>query len=197
MAQRALYLRVGVLVLAGLALLAGFLLFLSSARLGERVMVYETYIRESVQGLDVGAPVKYRGVSLGRVKEISLVSATYAAPHDAPFVDAFQLVLIRFDLDLDRFQDGLPDQNGVPDLVEAIQHGLRIRLASQGLTGLAYLEMDFLPQDRYPAVPPPWRPVHPWVPSVPSTVAQVQSALKQVDVDPGKLKLELGECAQT
>ena len=168
--QRRLYARVGMLVLAGFLLAAGFVVFLTANIFGARVVIYETYIRESVQGLDLGAPVKFRGVALGHVTEIGLVSATYPAPADQSFVDAFQLVLVRFDLDLERLQDG------VPDLREAIDHGLRVRLASQGLTGLAYLEMDFLPAQRFPVVPPPWRAEYGWVPSVPSTVAQVQNA---------------------
>lgn len=168
--QRALYLRVGALVLTGLALAIGFLVFLTSGRFGRDVVVYETYIRESVQGLDVGAPVKYRGVALGRVTEIGLASATYRAPQGEAFEDAFQLVLVRFDVNLERVGES------APELDKAVEQGFRVRLASQGLTGLAYLELDYLAPSRFPVRPPPWRPRYPWIPAVPSTVAQVQNA---------------------
>lgn len=168
--QRGLYLRVGLLVLAGLALAAGFLVFLAGNRFGTRVVIYETYIRESVQGLDVGAPVKYRGVALGRVTEIGLVSAAYRAPQGEPFAGAFQMVLVRFDVNLGNVGES------APELEQAVQQGFRVRLASQGLTGLAYLEMDFLAAERFPAEPPPWEPRYPYIPAAPSTVAQVQSA---------------------
>ncbi len=182
-AQRALYLRVGTLMLAGVALAIGFLLFLAGNSIGNRPVIYETYIRESVQGLDVGAPVKYRGVSLGRVTEISLVSATYRAPQGEPFAGAFQMVLIRFNVNLTSVGEG------APDLEEAVKQGFRVRLASQGLTGLAYMEMDFLAAERFPAESPPWTPRYPVIPAAPSTVAQVQTAaqmllqrLEQVDL---------------
>lgn len=172
--QRRLYLRVGVLVLAGFALAAAFLLFLTAGRFGRRLVVYETYIRESVQGLDTGAPVKYRGVSLGRVTEIGLVSASYRAPEGQPFAEAFQLVLIRFDVNLELVGES------APDLDKAVEQGFRVRLASQGLTGLAYLELDFLDPGRFPVTAPPWQPRYPWIPAAPSTMAQVQSAAQML-----------------
>jgi ABC-type transporter Mla subunit MlaD len=182
-AQRALYLRVGLLVIAGAALGIGFLVFLAGNNFGNRPVVYETYLRESVQGLDVGAPVKYRGVSLGRVTEIGLVSATYRAPRGEPFAGAFQMVLIRFDVNMTNVGEG------APDLDEAVRQGFRVRLASQGLTGLAYLELDFLAAERFPVQAPPWTPRYPVIPAAPSTVAQVQNAaqmllqrLEQVDL---------------
>jgi paraquat-inducible protein B len=56
MNTRTLYLRVGMLVIAGVLLAVGFVLFLAGNRGGATAVVYETYSRESVQGLDVGAP---------------------------------------------------------------------------------------------------------------------------------------------
>ena len=144
MAQsRGLYVRVGALILVGLALLMAFLLFLASGRFGVRSEVFETYVEESVQGLDVGTPVRFRGVAIGRITQIGLVAAEYERPRGTPFAQAFQLVMIRFSVDLDRVGE-------VPALDDAIRLGLRARIASQGITGVNYLELDFLPPDRYP-----------------------------------------------
>ena len=66
------------MVLGSLLLLVGLVLALTGDRWHEG-QAYETYFSESVQGLDVGAPVKYRGVTLGRVSHIGLVSAEYGA----------------------------------------------------------------------------------------------------------------------
>ena len=66
----ALYLRVGLLVVVGAILATGFLVFLAGSRGQGPVTIFETYSAESVQGLDIGAPVRYRGVQIGRVTEL-------------------------------------------------------------------------------------------------------------------------------
>jgi paraquat-inducible protein B len=164
-----LYLRVGILVVVGALLAAGFVIFLAANRGGGPVQVFETYSRESVQGLDVGAPVRYRGVPIGRVTEIGLVSSAYRRPEGAAHTEAFQLVLIRFALDATAIAE-------VPNMQEAIRQGLRARISAQGITGVNYLELDFVSPDRFPVPPIPWTPRHPVVPSIPSTVAQVRGA---------------------
>jgi len=172
---------VGVLVLVGFGLLIGFTLFLTGERLRNRGEIYETYIRESVQGLEVGAPVRFRGVALGRVTEIALVGSRYVVDPRVQFSGAFQLVLVRFTLDLRQ-------AGRAPSLPEAVQLGLRARLSSQGLTGVGYIELDFADVNRFPVPELPFTPEINFIPSIPSTTAQVQDAatmlltrLEQVD----------------
>ena len=170
---RGLYLRVGALVVAGLALALGFVLFLTATRFGSSGVTYETYLRESVQGLDVGSPVRYRGVSIGRVAEVGLVAAEYRRPQGNTFGTVFQLVFVRFSVDTARIGE-------VPSIDEAIRLGLRVRIAAQGITGVNYLELDFVDPNRFPPREVPWEPRYPYIPAVPSTVAQVQSAAEQL-----------------
>jgi ABC-type transporter Mla subunit MlaD len=170
---RGLYLRVGALVLAGLALTVGFVLFFTASRFGRSAAIYETYLRESVQGLDAGSPVRYRGVAIGRVTEIGLVTAEYRVPDRTTFGAVFQLVYVRFAVDLSRAGE-------VPSIDDAVRLGLRVRIAAQGITGVNYLEMDFLDPNRFPPREVPWEPRYPYVPAVPSTVAQVQNAAENL-----------------
>lgn len=180
--SRALYARVGALILAGLALGVGFILFLTSGRVGSDGQLFETYVNESVQGVDVGSPVRYRGVPVGRITEIALVNAVYppsrfpppdSEREDAATIRAFQRVLIRFAIDMRRVGE-------IPSVDEAIRRGLRARIASAGLTGVSYLELDFVDPARYPPIRLYWRPVATYVPAVPSTVAQVTTAAETV-----------------
>jgi paraquat-inducible protein B len=170
-----LYLRVGALLIVGAGLLIGFVLFLTAGRINsDGGLLYETYLRESVQGLDVGSSVRYRGVAVGRVTEIGLVSAEYLRERDSPFSPAYQFVMVRFAVDPRRI-------GRVPDLQEAIDNGLRTRIASQGLTGVSYIELDFVDEAR--RMPPPrlpWTPVAAFIPSVPSTITQVTSAAESL-----------------
>jgi len=162
------------MVLVGVGLLLGFVFFLTQNRLSGSDSVMETYIRESVQGLEVGSPVRYRGVAVGRVTQIGLASAEYRRPEGEPFAVSFQLVVVRFAVNLGRVGD-------IPSLDDAVKLGLRARLSSQGITGVSYIELDFVDSARGEALRTlPWRPLYPWIPAVPSTVAQVQSAAETV-----------------
>lgn len=169
MAARGLYLRVGVLAIAGIVLAVGFVVFLAGGRGLQATEVFETYIEESVQGLDVGAPVRYRGVPVGRVTQIGLVAAEYRRPQGADFNAGFQLVFVRFGID-----PGLVGET--PSLADAVQLGLRARIRAQGITGVNYVELDFANPQRFPVPDLPWQPRNPVLPAIPSTVAQVTSA---------------------
>ena len=160
---------VGLLVIVAFGLIIGFTLFLTGDRLRNRGELFETYIRESVQGLEVGAPVRFRGVQVGRVTEIALVSSRYRRPEGVPFAGAFQLVLVRFAVQMQLVGE-------VPSVMEAVDIGLRARLSSQGLTGVGYIELDFNDPDRFPMPRVPWTPEVQFVPSIPSTTAQVQDS---------------------
>jgi len=166
---RKIQLSVGLMVVVGLALLVGFVLFLTQNRTSSSDAMFETYIRESVQGLEVGSPVRYRGVAVGRVTEIALAAAEYRRPEGEGFAAAFQLVVVRFAVNLARVGD-------VPSTEEAVAQGLRARMAAQGITGVGYIELDFLDPDRFLVPSVPWTPRYGWIPAVPSTVAQVTSA---------------------
>ncbi|MCX7374656.1 MAG: MlaD family protein [Alphaproteobacteria bacterium] len=166
-------LSVGILVLVGVALAGAFLLFFSQDQLRRGGTLHETYIRESVQGLEVGASVRFRGVAVGRVTQISLASAAYRRSENEPFGDAFQLVLVRFMADI-----ALIGQ--APEVEQAVELGLRARLSSQGLTGVGYIELDFVDVRRFPAPRLPWQPEVAVIPSMPSTSAQVQSAAEML-----------------
>ncbi len=179
---RSLYLRVGILVVAGIALAIGFILFLTSGSFGRRQVIYETYVRESVAGLDVGASVRFRGVQVGRVTELGLASVIYGDSDTGAEGSAGRLVVVRFALDPARYGDTPVEQ--------AVEAGLRVRIASTGVTGVSYLEADFVDPQRFPPTRVPWRPAFPYVPSIPSTITQVTTAaerlmtrLSNVDID--------------
>ncbi|MEO3475210.1 MlaD family protein [Roseomonas sp. CAU 1739] len=169
---RSLYLRVGMLVVAGTVLAIGFILFLTSGSFGPRQLMFETYVRESVAGLEVGAPVRFRGVAVGRVTELGLTSVVYGVSEGGADNSANRLVLIRFALD--------PTRYGNTPVEEAVRAGLRVRMASTGVTGVSYLEADFVNPERFPPIEVPWRPAFPYIPSIPSTINQVTTAAERL-----------------
>lgn len=174
------YLRVGLMLVLSIGLGVALVMFLGQNRVSDG-LGYETYFQESVQGLDVGSPVKFRGVQLGQVSSIGLVTASYKEASNNVREEMNRLVVVRFVIDPKRF--GRTSQTE-----EAITAGLRVRLAAQGITGLAYLELDYVDPARFPVAPAPWSPQQPVIPSMPSTISQIQDtaqalAAKLQDVD--------------
>ncbi|MGZ8982808.1 MAG: MlaD family protein [Methylotenera sp.] len=105
---------VGIFVLVLSAGIIGGVLWFSSGKSYLKVYeIYQTYMTESVSGLNLDAPVRYRGVEIGRVKKIAL------APGN---VEQVQLTL-----DIER---------GTPVTVDTVAV-----LRTQGLTGLAFVEL--------------------------------------------------------
>ncbi len=105
---------VGAFVLVLSAALIGGVLWLSSGKSYRAVYdVYQTYMMDSVAGLNLNAPVRYRGVQVGRVQKIAL------APGN---VEQVQLTL-----NIER---------GTPVKVDTVAV-----LQTQGLTGLAFVEL--------------------------------------------------------
>ena len=131
----------------------------------------ETYIEESVQGLDVGSPVKFRGVLVGKVDEITLTSVEYKSRR--------QYVLVRLDISSNLFPFPISDHDNAALRAE-LARGFRVRLAAQGLTGVAYLEADYLNPLRNPPLEIDWRPKHPYIPSAQSRITQVSVAVERI-----------------
>ncbi len=115
-----------VLVLA-IALIAG-VLWLSSGKYYRKAYdTYVTYMTESVAGLNLNAPVRYRGVDVGRVKSIAL--------------DRANVEQVEVTLDIER---------GTP-----IKEDTVASLGSQGLTGIAFVELMAGRKDSPPLVAKP------------------------------------------
>src|SRR4029077_13401339 len=117
------YLRVGLFILGGIALLIALIWYLGGARLGHGP-VYESYFSESVQGLEEGAAVKFRGVTIGRVSQLGLVNAEYGQGERIERERrTYRLVFVRFAIDTTRI-------GVLPATQAAVKLGLRVRIAS-------------------------------------------------------------------
>jgi paraquat-inducible protein B len=198
MEQKALFFRVGVAILGGFAGLLALLVWIGSDTFRRRGILMETYFSETVQGLEVGAQVKFRGVTVGSVRQISVAAAEYPQSVGETLATdpSLRLVVVRFELIRERVAE--TDARGFRQMVDA---GLRVRMASQGITGIVYLEADFVDGTRFPVFVPPWQPRTPYIPSVPSTLTQIQSAAERLiarldEVDFGGLILRLDALVQ-
>jgi paraquat-inducible protein B len=165
------YAKIGFFVLTGFALIL-VAIGIAGARVIKRNEIFaETYIAESVTGLEIGSPVKYRGVPVGTVKRIGFLYSEYGnemTDHDAPL--NAQRILVIMALDPQQF---LPMKADNPSkfLQDLITSGLRVKVASQGITGISSIEFDYFPATQYSNEfqTVTWKPKNVYIPSAPST----------------------------
>ncbi len=191
--EKASYFKIGVFIIIGTIIGVIGVVALGVGTIFQKKVLVETYIDESVQGLDVGSSVKFRGVPVGKVETISLTSAEYPTKR--------RYVLVRIGLTTTIFQAPLSDA-GSPSFTTEIEKGLRVRLASQGLTGAAYIEADYQDPARNPPLEIDWHPRYPYVPSTLSRIAQLSESLEKIlrsaeDIDVGRLVAGLEKSLQT
>ena len=90
MSARANFFKIGLFVIGATAALVVLLVLLGAGKLFQTKIVMETYFNESVQGLELGSKVKYRGVIVGEVKSIGFTYTRYQL--DKPMADRLRYV---------------------------------------------------------------------------------------------------------
>ena len=169
MKPKAHYFRVGSFILLGIALLVAVAIALGGGGLFKRTVTIETYFNGTVQGLDVGSKVKYRGVLVGEVTKLGFTSNRYEKR--LPPSQRKPYVYVEAKLDLQ--QAGFETKLDAALFQRLIDKGLRIRMSAQGITGTYFLEIDYLDPVRSPPLPISWQPVNFYLPSGASTVTQI------------------------
>ncbi len=141
METRASYILVGTFVLTLIAGLFAFVLWLAKVELRDERTYYYIYFPGSVSGLQVGAPVQFRGVPVGIVTSID--------------IDAENVELIEVTVAL---KAGTPVKT---DTVASLQ--------AQGITGLSFIQLAGGTQSAPPLAPRPGKR-RAVIPSTPSTL---------------------------
>ena len=191
MTQKTKAFKVGLFVIVGIILTISGIVFLGAHGWQGEYIYVETYIDESVQGLEVGAPVKYRGVQIGIVTRIDFVDRKYPEIRDS----ILRKVLVELGIYPETFDD-LSNVEIHHRLETEAQKGLRVKLKSQGLTGLAYIEADYLDPTSYPPMNISWNPEFCYVPYTPSLSAQLQESADSINVILRNLRdVNLGDIA--
>lgn len=158
--------KLGAFVLLGLAALIATIVAFGAQRAKRETVAYHSFFNESVQGLEVGAPIKFRGVTIGYVSRIEI------AP-DHRHVD----VLSQLDVaDIRRM--GLTEQSEGHGRGRRVRFlvppDLRAQLGTQGITGIKYVSIDFFdPKGN----PPPALPF----PVPEETIAVAPSVMKSLE----------------
>ena len=187
MASKANYFKIGLFVIGTVTIIVAFTIALGLGSWGKKQIRFETYIDESVQGLNIGSPVKNRGVQIGSVEDITFVTSEYDL--DQQFLNYSRYVMVVIAVDSEKFVSNGYDKNN-DMLDQLIQKGLRVRLTTQALTGISYLEVDYFAPNEYPPLEFPWDPKYKYLPSAQSvfntftqSIDQTLKKLENIDLE--------------
>ena len=156
--------KLGLFVVVGVVLALTTITFLGAESLKKHVVSYQTDFDESVQGLEVGSPVKFRGVTVGAVSAIGI------APDGRHVAVTSELAIA------DLSDLGLAVGKGDKSTIR-VPPDLRMQVVSQGITGVKFLLIDFFdikdnpPPDLPFAVPPNY------IPAAVSTMKNLEDAV--------------------
>jgi ABC-type transporter Mla subunit MlaD len=179
MSQKANYFKLGLFVIGAVIAGLAVLIIIGSGRWLKPRTTIETYFNESVQGLDIGSKIKYRGVAIGEVTRISFTYVKYE--QDKAMSQRKRYVLVEAQLE-PRLVGGRAANDIASPESSAIEveRGLRVHLAPQGITGTNYLELDYVDTLPAPVLPIDWTPENIYIPSTPSTVSTFVSAASEI-----------------
>lgn len=156
--------KLGLFVVGSFVLGLSVLVFLGAQSLQQETVTYTTYFDESVQGLEIGSAVKFRGVTIGNVSRIDIAG-------DRRHVEVASDLVVEDIVGLGiAYGKGENTQIRVPA-------ELRMQLASAGITGIKFLQLDFFPiEDNPPPVLP--FPVPPnYIPSAVSVIKNIEDSI--------------------
>jgi len=204
------YFKVGIFVIIGAVLIVtGIIVFGAGKFLKEKIVI-ESYFDQSVQGLEVGAALKFQGVKVGNVSEIGFVfndydtDLNYVLVRSEIFPDKVGSLKNRENMDLvvKKLMDrGYPvsvfvggnDKDALQSIIEEdINKGMRIELSSQGITGVGFLNIVFVDPEQYQPIVIDWTPFDIYIPSKPGVITLLTKAIEDVsraliDIDFKKL----------
>jgi len=172
--------RVGIFVIVSASLILGGVIAIGSGSIFKDTEIIETSTTESVNGLQVGSPVKYRGVPIGEVTAISFADRWY--PEHGGMGEYFDFgspVVIRMKVRLDVFG---PDSTHLfgENVESGVKQGLRARLTTAGLTGGLFVDLDLNNTTLFPATKPPYPPAYAYIPSAPSRLDQLLDRINTI-----------------
>jgi len=167
---------IGVFLVVGLTLgVAGLLIFTSEGLFHPKQKDI-LYFDSSLKGLSPGAPVKFRGVTVGKVEEILI-------RHNQDSNDFSMPVIIAIDKRLAQSKSDEQLQIGSRShLDQFIRQGLRGRLDAESLvTGVLYVGLEVEPNAPPPVFHQLAQEYHE-IPTIPSHVQQLLANLEHLDL---------------
>jgi paraquat-inducible protein B len=169
---------IGGFVVGAIALLLVAVLIFGSGKIFSQRVKLVLFFEESVNGLSLGAPVVFRGVTIGSVVAVEL----WNYPQELKV-----LIPVYIEVDPGRFKVKGNRQGIDMTFKNQIEKGLRAQIKMQSLvTGQLMIYADYFPDKPLRLVKA--EPRYPEIPTIPSGTEEVMKALEKIPVHEIALK---------
>ena len=167
---------IGLFIVLGLFLAVVCVITFGKAKFLAKTDKYILYFDSSVEGLGAGAPVKFRGVTIGSVVEVLI-------RHNQADDDLFIPVIIEINEQLvGRKSDQLIGLDDRAQFDAMVEKGLRARLEAQSLvTGLLFVQLEITPGASVPVFHQ-LKPEYKEIPTMPAQIQELLTNLASLDV---------------
>jgi len=168
---------IGLFIVTGVALGVTGLLLFSSSKLFTKTKDIIVYFDDTLNGLNEGAPVKYRGVTIGSVKRVMVRFNQATNDYAMPVILEVEEKLMR-----DRMGDDAAEIFTDSSMAERIKLGLRASLQTESLvTGVLYIDVR-LNRNAPPAVFHQLEKTYLELPTEPTQIQQLMQNLASLDI---------------
>ncbi len=165
---------IGMFVVGAIALVIAAVLILGSGKLFKETFRAVCFFEGSVGGLNVGAPVVFKGVKIGSVTDVVLrfdsMKQTFSIP-------------VYIEMEPDKFTVIGPRPKKLGQNLKAlIDHGLRAQLEMQSIvTGQMQVGLDFLPNKPAKFIGADFKT--PEIPTVPTPMQELAQKIQKIPLD--------------
>jgi len=172
---------IGIFVVFSVFLFMTAIVIFGGSRFFNKENLAITYFEGSLQGLSIGAPVTYRGVTVGQVKDIKIHITTNGQPDQSLIIPVLISLSTRETLLIDNPYTEKDDSMNV--FWESLcQNGLRAQLKLVSIvTGKRYIDLAF-----YENSTPVYRDTlgkYFEIPTLPTEIQQITRKLENIDLD--------------
>jgi len=166
---------IGMFVVGSFALLVAAIVVVGSGRMFQKPIKFVCFFPGGVNGLKVGAPVKFRGVQVGEVASIRVMLGP-GEGRMRPYIKELRLpVIVNIDGSQLRAMGGTGEALTETGFEAIVGRGLRAQLNVESLlTGLLYIDLDLHPNAPLILSLEPGTSPYREIPTVPTNFEQVQ-----------------------
>ena len=156
--------KLGLFVIVGFGVAFAALVLFGAHAWSKDTVEFVSFFDESVQGLEIGSPVKFRGVTVGRVSAIDIA-------------ENLRHVQVTSELNVEQVGRLNLGTRGKGHAGIVMHPDMRVQLAQAGITGVKFILIDFFDSKTNPVVPLPFKPPPNYIPTAASTMKNLEDSV--------------------